>query len=89
MVNIFYGIGGMYDNLDKKIDIFDDILNAGFLPIADDSGGNQICIGLTEKCFGNIYFGIHDEDTEDMDNMYFISENFKVFLENLYDDTEE
>lgn len=89
MVNIFYGIGEMYDNLDKKIDIFDDILNAGFLPIADDSGGNQICIGLTEKCFGNIYFWIHDEDTEDTDNMYFISENFTVFSENLYDDTEE
>ncbi|MEK5238789.1 hypothetical protein NST99_24135 [Paenibacillus sp. FSL L8-0470] len=42
-------------------------------------------MGLTEKCFGNIYFWTHDEDTEDMGNMYFISENFKVFLENLYD----
>lgn len=89
MINIFYGIGEMYDNLDKKIDIFDDILDAGFIPIADDSGGNQICLGLSEKYYGNVYFWIHDEDPEDMGNMYFIAEDFGGFLEKLHDEMEE
>ena len=88
MVNIFYGIGEMYDNLDKKIDIFDDILDAGFIPIADDSGGNQICLGLTEKYFGDVYFWIHDEDPEDMGNMYLLAKDFGGFLEKLYDNNE-
>lgn len=88
MVNIFYGIGEMYDNLDKKIDIFDDIFDAGFIPIADDSGGNQICLGLTEMHFGNVYFWIHDEDPEDMDNMYFLAKDFLGFLEKLHDEME-
>nr|WP_052421250.1 SMI1/KNR4 family protein [Paenibacillus sp. FSL R7-0273] len=89
MVNIFYGIGEMYDNLEKRIDIFDDIIDIGFFPIADDSGGNQICLGLTEKYSGNVYFWIHDEDPEDMSNMYFIAKDFKEFLEKLYDETVE
>ncbi|QOS80377.1 SMI1/KNR4 family protein [Paenibacillus sp. JNUCC31] len=89
MVNIFYGIGEMYDNLDKKVDIFDDILDAGFIPIADDSGGNQICLGLTEKHFGDVYFWIHDEDPEDLGNMYFLAKDFGGFLEKLHDEIEE
>ncbi|KTD85742.1 SMI1/KNR4 family protein [Paenibacillus etheri] len=89
MVNIFYGIGEMYGNLNKKIDIFDDIMDIGFIPIADDPGGNQICLGLTEKPFGNIYFWIHDEDPEDMNNMYFFTKDFEEFLEKLYDETEK
>jgi len=89
MVNIFYGIGEMYDNLDKKIDIFDEIMDIGFIPIADDSGGNQICLGLTEKYSGNVYFWIHDEDPEDMSNMYFLAKDFEEFLETLYGETEE
>lgn len=89
MVNIFYGIGEMYDNLDKKVDIFDDILEAGFIPIADDSGGNQICLGLSEKHFGNVYFWIHHEDPEDLGNMYFLAKDFGKFLEKLYDEIEE
>lgn len=85
MVNIFYGIGEMYDNLDKKNDIFDDILDAGFIPIADDPGGNQICLGLTQEHFGDVYFWIHDEDPEDMGNMYFLAKGFGKFLEMLHD----
>lgn len=89
MVNIFYGIGEMYDNLEKKIDIFDEIIDTGFLPIADDSGGNQICLGLSEKYFGDVYFWIHDEDPENMGNMYFLATDFEDFLEKLYNETDE
>nr|WP_157464053.1 SMI1/KNR4 family protein [Carnobacterium gallinarum] len=46
----------MYDNLQKNIDFSDELLEVGFLPIADDSGGNQLCIGISEKHYGEIYF---------------------------------
>jgi cell wall assembly regulator SMI1 len=88
MVNIFYGIGEMYDNLDKNIELSDDILDIGFMPIADDPGGNQICLGLTENHFGHVYFWIHDEDPEDQRNMYLLAKDFEEFLEKLYDETE-
>ncbi|OMF94221.1 SMI1/KNR4 family protein [Paenibacillus sp. FSL R7-0337] len=89
MVNVFYGIGEMYDDLDKKIHNFDEILEAGFIPIADDSGGNQICLGLTEAHFGHVYFWIHDEDPEDMGNMFFLSKDFGEFLERLHEISED
>ncbi|MEO3943985.1 SMI1/KNR4 family protein [Gorillibacterium sp. CAU 1737] len=85
MVNIFYGIGEMYDNLDKKMDLFDDLLEIGLFPIADDSGGNQICLGLTEGTSGQIFFWIHDEDPEDMQNVHFLAYDFEGFLGKLSD----
>ncbi|MEH7068416.1 SMI1/KNR4 family protein, partial [Priestia megaterium] len=61
ILNIFYGIGSMYDNLEKKLDIFDEILEIGFIPIADDPSGNQICIGINKEYLGQIYHWAHDE----------------------------
>lgn len=40
IVNIFYGIGIMYDNLEKKFDFFDEIVEVGFMLIVDDLSGN-------------------------------------------------
>ncbi|MFS0559421.1 SMI1/KNR4 family protein [Terribacillus sp. 179-K 1B1 HS] len=84
LVNIFYGIGDMYDNLEKKIDIFDEIIDIGFLPIPDDTSGNQICIGLDNNYSGEIYHRAHDEEHDGMENMYFLSRDFNEFLKSLY-----
>ncbi len=86
ILNIFYGIGSMYDNLEKKFDIFDEVLEIGFIPIADDPSGNQICIGIMKEYFGQIYHWAHDEEQDGMENMYFLSSNFKNFLDSLYED---
>ncbi|WP_418895875.1 SMI1/KNR4 family protein [Sporosarcina cyprini] len=85
ILNIFYGIGNMYDNLEKKLDIFDEILELGFIPIADDLFGNQICIGISEEYFGQIFHWAHDEEHDGMENMYFLSNNFNDFLDVLYE----
>ncbi|MGR5911875.1 SMI1/KNR4 family protein [Bacillus cereus] len=37
VLNVFNGIGDMYDNLEKVIDIYEFRLAKGFIPIADDS----------------------------------------------------
>ncbi|TKI61922.1 SMI1/KNR4 family protein [Lysinibacillus mangiferihumi] len=89
VLNIFYGIGGMYDNLEKKFDIFDEILDVGFIPIADDPSGNQICLGVSEEYHGQIFHWSHDEENDDLENMYFLANDIDEFLNNLYEDSEE
>lgn len=86
ILNVFYGIGSMYDNLEKKFDIFDEILEIGFIPIADDPSGNQICIGLSKEYFGEIFHWLHDEEYNEMDNMYFLAKKLNEFLKSLYDE---
>ncbi|WP_342436460.1 hypothetical protein NSS79_24285 [Paenibacillus sp. FSL L8-0436] len=64
-LNIFYGIGSMNNNLEKKIEFFEEILEIGFIPIVRDSGGNQICLNRTRidfafhlyahQCFNSIF----------------------------------
>lgn len=86
VLNVFYGIGNMYNNLEKKFDFFDEIVEIGFIPIASDSGGNQICLGVNERFYEKIYFWDHEQEAdEDMGNMYFLAENINEFLDGLYD----
>lgn len=84
-LNVFYGIGNMYNNLEKKFDFFDEILEIGFIPIASDSGGNQICLGINDDFFEKIYFWNHEQETDEpMENMHFLAENINEFLNSLY-----
>lgn len=92
VLNVFNGIGEMYDNLEKVIDIYEYRLAKGFIPIADDPAGNVICLGTEEPFYEKIYFWDHEqepEDPDDMSNMYFLANDIDEFLENLYEDTEE
>lgn len=86
VLNIFYGIGNIKNNLEKKIEIFDELLEIGFIPIARDSGGNQICLGVREDYYDQIFFWTHDEEYNDaMDNMHYLADNIQAFINNLYD----
>ena len=50
-------------------------------------GGNQICLGISGKYRGKIYFWIHDmESDEEMDNMFFLAHSFDEFFGDLYAD---
>ncbi|MFC9711523.1 SMI1/KNR4 family protein [Paenibacillus sp. NPDC056933] len=85
VVNKFYGIGNMKGNLGKVFEVLDGELPEGFISIANDPGGNEICIGTGERYFGEIYFWMHDmESDEEMGNMFFFKSNFNDFLDNLY-----
>ncbi|PEJ35453.1 SMI1/KNR4 family protein [Bacillus pseudomycoides] len=85
-LNVFYGIGNMHNNLEKKFNFFDEILEIGFIPIASDSGGNQICLGINESFYEKIYFWDHEQETdESMENMYFLADNINDFLDGLYE----
>ena len=54
-----------------------------FLPIAEDSGGNLICISCKGKDIGKIFFWDHELEGED--NVHFIADNFDDFLNGLKD----
>ncbi|WP_338553176.1 SMI1/KNR4 family protein [Paenibacillus sp. KS-LC4] len=92
VLNIFYGIGDMYSNLEEYIDIYEGRLPLGFIPIGNDPSGNVICLGLNEKYYSNIYFWDHEQESDnpdDMSNMFFLANDLNEFLNSLYDDNEE
>lgn len=92
VLNVFYGIGDMYDNLADFIDIMDGRLPAGFIPIGDDPAGNAICLGTKEPYYEKIYFWEHEQEPEnpdDMSNMYFLANNIDEFLNSLYGEDEQ
>ncbi|MBC2328034.1 SMI1/KNR4 family protein [Listeria booriae] len=86
-LNTLYGLGidDEYDELASVYESLDGIIPSGFISIADDSGGNQICLGVDDDYFGKIFVWMHDmEIEEDMDNMFLLAADFKLFLDNLY-----
>ena len=91
VLNVFYGNGDMYDNLTDYIEIMDERLPIGFIPIGDDPSGNVICLGTKEPYYDKIYFWDHEQEPEDpidMSNMYFLADDIDEFLDNLYEDTQ-
>ncbi len=89
VVNVLNGIGDMYDNLEKVIDMYEYRLPKGFIPIGDDPGGNVICLGTIEPYHEKIYFWDHENEPENPDgmkNMYFLANNIYDFLDKLYDE---
>lgn len=61
-----------------------------FIPIASDVFGNIICIAISGKLFGKVYFWDHEFETDDneeptMRNMTLIANNFDEFINGLYE----
>ncbi len=52
-----------HSDLRNIIDCFKGRIPRQILPIADDPGGNQICIGISGKHRGRIYFWDHEKET--------------------------
>ncbi|SDY22073.1 SMI1/KNR4 family protein [Thermoactinomyces sp. DSM 45892] len=89
VVNNLFGTGSSHRNLQKVIDILEDRMPEGFIPIGDDPSGNMICVGTKAPYYDHIYFWDHEEEAEDepdMSNMYFLANNIFEFLDSLYDD---
>lgn len=91
-ISTFYAIGGIDDDydLEENIDIYindEKRLPDGLIPIAEDDGGNLVCISCTGDDKGKIYFWNHEEEDEDdlTANLYFVSNSFNEFVESLRD----
>jgi len=91
MVGWFFAIyEGEYDNLYdyfKFLKIDEKRMPTTIFPIADDPGGNMICMDAMD---GKIYFWDHERevdysiyDDSNRDNLYFIANSLKDFLSGL------
>ena len=86
MVDCFLGIHNEYDNnFYKYLETYKERMPIDLIPIANDPGGNLICLSLES---GEIYFWDHDCEVEegevpDYQNLHFIADSFGVFLNNL------
>src|SRR5690606_1207461 len=86
VVNKFYGIGNMKSNLASVFEILDGELSDGFISIANDPGGNEICIGVNEEHYGKVFIWIHDMDSDEyLGNMFLLANSFNEFFEKLYE----
>lgn len=86
---------GVTDDRDVSIDAylkrFKGRLPSRFFPIGFDSGGNLICISVSESDLGKIYFWDHEleadteegEDPETAKNTVLIADSFDQFLAGL------
>jgi len=82
VLNVFYGIGTKYAKLENIINYLDELIEIGFLPIANDPGGNQICIGISNEFYQKIYFWDHETEIK-LENLQFVSDSFLEFLNDL------
>jgi len=78
VVNVFYPIGDMEGNLERKNFIFDGEIPEGFITVGNDSGGNQILLGVNDKVWGQIYFWDHEADSDE--SMHFLANSLNEFL---------
>ena len=86
---------GKYDNLKDYIftlKIDEKRMPTHILPIADDPGGNQICVSCGVKDYGYMYFWDHENevdysisDDDDYSNLHLIAKSFNEFLNGLTD----
>ncbi|MBC2256677.1 SMI1/KNR4 family protein [Listeria booriae] len=91
VLNSLYGLGDMYENLQDFLEIYDERLPNGFIPIGNDPGGNVICVATKGKQADQVYFWDHEAETEepnDMANVYFLANDISEFLSNLFEEAE-
>ncbi|MGE7184012.1 SMI1/KNR4 family protein [Peribacillus sp. NPDC006672] len=85
LVNKFYGIGDMKNNLAKVFEVLEGEIPEDFISIANDPGGNEVLLGVSGEYQGKVYFWVHDIETEDeIGNMYILADSFARFFNNLY-----
>lgn len=91
MVDYFYGLNmgrkNSFRDLNENFKIFKNRIPQNYLSIGSDPGGNQIIINLKE---GSIFFWDHELEVDEgqlatMDNIYFISSSFNLFVNSLYE----
>jgi hypothetical protein len=82
-VNRFLGIHDVY---------FAKRLPPGIIPIATESCGNLVCLGITGKRRGKIYFWDHEDEfdehgegRQDYGNVYLVADSLDKFLDKLYE----
>lgn len=89
----FYGLGIDSNNdLRSKYELYNGRVPEGCVPIGYDVGGNQVCINLTTKNYGFIYFWDHENELEEdnsIESLYYIASSFNEFLNSIKEDSDD
>lgn len=89
----FLGISpGDIDDLDRVRNVYSERVPSDLLPIATDSFGNVIAIGIKAKRRGKIYFWDHEDELDenglhrqDYSNVFLLANSLDEFLNKLYE----
>jgi len=83
----FYKINSQndFDDLIKIIKTYENRIPEDFIPFAYDPGGNQVCIAVSGKQYGKIYFWDHETEEDNINssiskNMSLVSNSFTDFM---------
>ena len=73
------------DELHRNFSVFRERIPAGFLPIADASCGNLVCLVLKGPQLGNVFFWDHELEADEGEppsdkNVFKIADSFSNFL---------
>lgn len=95
----FYGSSGGNQGLAKRIDAYRGRVPDAVIPIGDDGGGNQICIGIKCNDKGKVYYWDHNHEWDEEDyleetgepmpaevkfqNLYLAADSFEDFIRRL------
>lgn len=95
----FYGSQSGNQCLAKKIEILKGRMPDTMIPIADDGGGHQICLGIKGEEQGKVYYWDHHNDPDEQEyledygepmppevkfqNVYLVAESFEDFIRRL------
>jgi hypothetical protein len=94
-MQVFFGIDPSdSDDLDRVCEVYTDRVPPDLLPIASDSFGNVICVGIRGKRRRRIYFWDHEDEfddngqgRQDYGNVYLLADSFDEFLGKLREPT--
>lgn len=92
-LSCFFGVKQNVDlSLDDALRTFKDRIPQRFFPVADDQGGNLICISLFGEDHGKIYFWNHELEADETqgftpettNNLILVADSFDEFIEGLH-----
>jgi len=92
-VNEFNGIlPGLYNDIEVNLENRKGRLPEGFIPIANDPGGNTLLLSLVDETLGKVYFWDHENEPyergvalKDYPNIYWVADSFNQLLEQLHE----
>jgi len=79
---------GEYYDLRRQVQLLRGRIPPNLLPIADDPGGNLLCMSVAGPDQNTVYFWAHEEECEEgetptYDNVYFVANSFSDLLGSL------
>lgn len=86
----FLAIDSELSNFVETFECMRDRMPRELIPIADDPGGNQICIAVAGPNTGAVYFWDHEHEVDEGDvptyqNISLIANSFDEFIDSLHD----